>query len=341
MTTNKLRWGIIGTGGIARRLAEAIGQSRTGTLVGVGSRRQETADAFGDEFGIPNRFASYDGLIDDPEVDVVYNSLPNHLHAEWTIRCAVAGKHILCEKPLATNLPQTEAMIQAVRDRDVFLMEAFMYRCHPQIARMVELIRDGAIGEVRIIQAEFAYDQGVRLDNIRQQNESAGGGIMDVGCYTLSMARLVAGAATGQEVAEPVELHGCAHIGPQSRVDEWATATLRFPGDILANLACGSRCAMKHGTRVWGSDGHLELPNPWFAQDGRILLTRKGADTETITVPSELPLYATEVDTVASHLDARQAPAPCMTWADSLGQQRALDRWRESVGLVFDEERQE
>lgn len=338
MSDKKLRWGIIGTGGIAKKLAQAVGQSRTGLLVAVGSRSQETADAFGEEFGVERRYASYDELIADPGVEVVYNSLPNHMHAEWTIKCAQAGKHVLCEKPLASNIGQAMALIEAVRHGDVFMLEAFMYRCHPQTAKLVELVRAGAIGEVRIIQANFSYDMGVSLGNIRQQNGAAGGGVMDVGCYTMSMARLIAGAALGQDVAEPIEVKGCAHIGAESRVDEWATAAVRFPGGIVANLACGSRCAVQGSARIWGSEGSIEVPNPWFPSEGEIIVTRTGTEPEKIAVPAELPLYAIEVDKVAEHLAARQAPSPCMTWEDSLGQQRALDMWRESIGLVFDEE---
>src|SRR5690606_22714791 len=124
-----------------------------------------------------------------------------HLHAEWTIKCAAAGKHILCEKPLCVTGAQAMAMLEAVQHHGVFFLEAFMYRCHPQTAKLVELVKSGVIGEVRLIQSNFSYDMGQNLGNIRQQNSAAGGGVMDVGCYTMSAARLVAGAALGQEVA--------------------------------------------------------------------------------------------------------------------------------------------
>ena len=343
MMERKLRWGIIGTGGIARKLAEAIHQSRTGELAAVGSRRQETADAFGDEFEVPKRYPRYEELIADSEVDVVYNSLPNHLHAEWTIKCAQAGKHVLCEKPLAANVGQAMALIEAVRYHNVFMLEAFMYRCHPQTAKLAELVKEGVIGEVRLIQANFSFDMGISLENIRQQNGAAGGGIMDVGCYTMSMARLIAGAAVGEDVAEPVEVKGCAHIGAESRVDEWATASVKFPGDIVANLACGTRCGVESGVRIWGSEGSIEVPNPWFPGEGEneFVVNRKGEDPEIVVVTADLPLYAIEVDAVAEYLKARQAPYPRMTWKDSIGQQRALDMWRESIDLVFDVEAEE
>jgi len=344
-----LRWGILGTGNIAKSFAQALAKSTTGDLVAVGSRKQETADAFGDKFDVPRRHATYAALVADDEVDAVYNSLPNHLHLEWTVRCAEAGKHILCEKPLTLNHAEAVKLIDAVKQCDVFMMEAFMYRCHPQTARVVELVRDGAVGEVRVIQAHFAYNMGGRggdpYKNIRLQNEVGGGGIMDVGCYTVSAARLIAGAALGCDgPAEPEAVRGAAHIGEIGRVDEWATAALKFPGGIVANVTCAAMCAVGSVVRVWGSEGHMEIPNPWFpgqAKDiEKIVVTRDGKGVEEVTVPAQTGLlYTIEADTVAQCLAERQAPHPCMTWADSLGNMKTLDRWRESVGLVFDLEK--
>src|SRR5690606_30173372 len=139
----------------------------------------------------------------------------------------------------------------------------FMYRCHPQTAKLHELIKSGAIGEVRAIQTVFSYDMGVNLNNIRQQHEAAGGGIMDVGCYAMSMARLIAGAAQGKDFANPITVTGQAHIGKDSRVDEWAVGSAIFPGDIVATLHCGTRCGMGSVARAWGTEGFIEVPNPW------------------------------------------------------------------------------
>ncbi|MDW8364718.1 MAG: Gfo/Idh/MocA family oxidoreductase, partial [Abditibacteriales bacterium] len=202
---DKLNWGILGTGRIAQTFAKAVINSNTGKLVAVGSRTQEAAERFGEEFQVPRRYGSYEELLRDDVVQAVYISLPNHLHAEWTIKCAQAGKHVLCEKPLTVNFAQAMTVIEAARYHGVFLMEAFMYRCHPQTARLVELIKEGVIGEVRLIQVSFAYNLGPKYENIRLSNPCAGGGIMDVGCYTTSMARLIAGAAVGRDFADPVE----------------------------------------------------------------------------------------------------------------------------------------
>lgn len=332
----KLGWGILGTGMIARTLAKAINESQTGQLVAVASRSQATADKFGEEFKVARRYAGYEALLADREVQAVYISLPNHLHAEWTIQCAEAGKHILCEKPFTVNHAEAMTVMAAVRTRDVFLMEAFMYRCHPQTARLVELIRSGVIGEVRMIEAHFGFNMGQNLGNIRLQNEAAGGAIMDVGCYCMSLSRLVAGA-------EPVEIKGVAHIGAASRVDEYATAAVKFPGNILANLTCGCQVNMDNTFRVWGSTGHILVPNPWLPgttpDAATIIVNRDGQPSESIRVPAPTGLYALEVDLVAQHLAARQAPPPAMTWDDTIGNMRALDLWRASAGMVFDAEK--
>ena len=338
----KLKWGIMGPGGIARTFAHALPESQTGELYAVGSRALERANAFADEFGAPVRYGSYDELLADEQVDAVYIALPNHVHLKWAAKTAQAGKHVLCEKPLTVNAAQTQELLDAVAQTDVLLMEAFMYRCHPQTTRLVELIRDGAIGEVRLIQAAFSYDLGTSegaYANIRRRYDVAGGGIMDVGCYVTSVARLIAGAALGMSApAEPASLQGTAHIGERSRVDEWASATLLFADDIVADLFCGTALRVQSDVRVWGAQGSLTVPVPWKPIVGQIVLDRPGAEPETIEVPARADCYALEADVIARNIGRQQAPYPCMTWQDSLGNMKALDRWRAAVGLVFDAE---
>jgi predicted dehydrogenase/aryl-alcohol dehydrogenase-like predicted oxidoreductase len=344
MAAGKLKWGIMSTGNIAKTLAKAVNASTTGELVAVGSRSQASADKFGDEFNIPNRHATYQALVDDPKVDAIYIGLPNHMHAEWTIKCARAGKHILCEKPFATNIGEAMAAMAAVKESGVFFMEAFMYRTHPQTAKIVEIIKSGDIGEVRVIQAQFSYNMGPNYENIRMRNDASGGGIMDVGCYTMSMVRLIAGAANGTGIAEPLEITGHANIGSTSRVDEWATASVKFPGNVLAVLATGTQVGIDSTVRVWGSKGSLLIPVPWFPGEGdnKLILHKAGEkQPQEIIVKGPSSLYAIEVDTVAANIAKKQAPAPCMTWADTMGNQKALDQWRGAVGLTFDREKPE
>jgi len=343
---SKLAWGIIGTGRIAGVFAEGLAGSETGQLIGVGSRTQASADRFGDKFNVPRRYSSYEALLADDSVDAVYVSTPHPMHAEWAIKSAEAGKHILCEKPLALNHPEAMAVTEAALANDVFLMEAFMYRCHPQTAKLVALLRQGAIGEVRLIQASFSFQAHLDVKGRLFSQELGGGGILDVGCYCTSMARLIAGAAVGKDFEEPVELKATAHIGDLSRVDEYAVASLRFPGGILAQLATGVHLNLENVVRIFGSEGRIVVPDPWIpgSSNGRtsILLHRGGEQRpEEITIESERGLYSIEADTVAANIDNdnRQARPPSMTWDDTLGNMRTLDRWRQSIGLLYDSER--
>ncbi len=333
--SGKLAWGILGTGMIARVFARGLAASATGTLQAVGSRRTETADAFGAEFGVPACYGSYDALLADPAVQAVYVATPHPQHAEWAVKAAEAGKHLLVEKPLTLNAREAEAVVAAARAHDVFLMEAFMYRCHPQLARVTELIRDGALGRVRLIQVSFSFRGSEDPAGRHLQLALGGGGILDVGCYCVSMARLLAGVAQGQAFAEPLAVQGAARLGATG-VDEYATALFTFPGDIFAQLATGVMLDQENAVRVYGDDGWLLLPNPWFGVGAKrpatIALHRRG-ETEEIAVASPDDIWTLEADVVAAHLAARQAPE--MTPEDSLGNMRALDRWRNAVGLRY------
>ncbi len=342
----RLQWGIIGTGLIAKEFADGVRESSTGALLAVGSRAQATADQFGESYGVPRRYSSYEALLADPNVQAVYISTPHPLHAEWTIKAAEAGKHVLVEKPIGLNAAEVMAMIEAARVHDVFLMEAFMYHCHPQMKRLVELIQSGAVGEVKLIRASFGYrapfDPASRFHN----NDLGGGGILDVGCYPVSAARLIAGAACGQPFAEPIEVKACGHLGPTG-VDEYAAAVLRFPGDLLAEVssAIGLSLPDTQTIEIFGLDGKLTVPNPWIPsrwdrQPVPLILKRHDEKTaQTILVEAPLDLYTYEADEVAHHLAHRQAPA--MSWDDSLCNMRALDRWRAEIGLVYDREKPE
>nr|MBA2391876.1 Gfo/Idh/MocA family oxidoreductase [Ktedonobacteraceae bacterium] len=342
--TEKLTWGILGTGNIAGTFAKGLTSSETGELVAVGSRTQTAADAFGATWDIAHRHGSYEALLADKDVQAIYISTPHPMHAEWAIKAAEAGKHVLCEKPIALNAAETMAIIEAARQNNVFLMEAFMYRCHPQTAKIVELVRSGIIGEVRVIQATFSFATSFNLESRLLNNALGGGGILDVGGYCVSMARLIAGAALGQDFANPIQVSGAAHIGPLSRVDEYATATLTFPNDILAQLLTGVQLQAEEGVRVFGTLGSIYVPAPWLPARNEgtstIIVNKYGEmQPQEISIESVTSLYTYEADTVATYLDARQAPA--MSWDDTLGNMQTLDRWRQAIGLVYDSERPE
>lgn len=341
IASEKIRWGILGTGRIAGVFAKALSVSATGTPVAVGSRRQDTADAFGETHGIPRRHGSYEALLEDPGVDAVYIAIPHPFHAEWAIRAAEAGKHILCEKPLTLNHAEAMAVIEAARRHDVFLMEGFMYRCHPQTVKLRDLIWQRVIGDVRLITACYGFNAAFKPESRLFANALGGGGIMDVGCYCLSLARLVAGVAAQREFAEPLDLFGAGLVG-STRVDEIAAATLRFPGDICAQLACSVRLAQENTVRIYGTEGSLHIPRPWSPGEEpcRIIVKRHDEqEPREIVVQAARPLFTLEADTVASFLRSRQAPA--MKWEDSLGNMAALDRWRQAIGVEFDAEKPE
>jgi predicted dehydrogenase/aryl-alcohol dehydrogenase-like predicted oxidoreductase len=334
-----LRWGILGPGNIAHRFAGDLPASRTGRLVAVAGRSLERARAFADAHGAPRAYGRHEELLADDEVDAVYIATPHPMHAEWAIKAAEAGKHVLCEKPLTINHAEAMAVIEAAREHDVFLMEAYMYRCVPQTQRLVELVRDGAIGKVHQIQASFAFRSSPTPGSRLWEAEYAGGGILDVGGYPVSMTRLLAGCALGKPFVEPTSLTAVGTVG-ETGVDEWTTATLHFPEGITAHVTTGVRLTAENVVRVIGSEGYLEVSNPWLpGRDGSecgITLRRIGRDPETIDV-EPTPLYAAEADMVARHLADRQAPA--MSWDDTLGTMRTLDQWRRAIGLEYPMER--
>ena len=332
---SKLRWGIIGTGNIAHQFARGVLRSETGDLVAVASRFDAKARDFARIYQLPHAHGSYEALLADQDVDVVYIATPHPQHREWTLRAAAAKKHILCEKPLGVHHDEAVEMLQAAWENNVFFMEAYMYRCHPQITRMLDLLRSGTIGDVRTITARFSFFAEYDLEGRLFNQTLGGGGILDVGGYCTSMARLIAGASTGA-VIEPERVFGVGQIGPESGVDEFASALLLFPGGIVANLSCGLRLQQENDVRIEGTTGSIILPSPWIPNidggDAHIIVQKTGQPAETIVIPSG-PLYTLEADLVGHHIAQghREAAWPAMTWTDTLGNIRTQDKWRRAL----------
>ncbi|KJF67792.1 aldo/keto reductase [Rhizobium nepotum] len=345
MTTDQpIRWGIIGPGTIARTFADGIAHSRTGRLEAIATRNP-------DKPGLAEAFAGariihgYDALLSDPDIDAVYIATPHTGHAEWAIKAIRAGKNVLVEKPIALSAYDADAIFHEAKKAGVFVGEAYMYRLHPQTAKLVELIKSRAVGDVRIIRSSFGFNMGsFRADHRLFANETAGGGILDVGGYPVSMVRLIAGAVDGKPFAEPEKVVGAAHLG-QSGVDEWASAVLKFSNGIVAEVSCSIMAGQDNVLRIIGSEGRIEVKDFWYAAGhkggtGRIDIFR-GDKTETIEIPEDRWLYSFEVDAAGEAIrqGKREFDAPGMAWADSLGNLRVMDQWRASVGLEYSVEK--
>jgi len=328
---SKLNWGILSTGNIAAKFAQGVLDSQTGRLAAVGSRSLGLAKPFAKQFEIPRAYGSYAELLQDSQVEAVYIGTPHPFHAEWAIAAAKAGKHILCEKPLAMNAAEASKIVQAAKRHKVFLMEAFMYRCHPQTALVAELIRKGTIGKVRHIQASFClnrpYDPNDRLFNLKL----GGGAILDIGCYPASFSRLAAGAAHGKAFMEPLKIEGRGRIG-MSGVDEWSQATLKSPGGITAELLCSVRFAEETRARVLGTKGTLFMTTPWRPADSGVFI-QKNTDKQPkeIRIKINRGIYAWEADTVAHCIRSGKLECSAMSWNDTLGNMKLLDAWRHVV----------
>lgn len=339
--SQRIRWGIVGTGKIARAIARALADSGTGELVAVGSRSAERAAAFAEEFPVRRHDGGYDGVVEDPEVDLVYIATTHPDHRAWATRAADAGKHLLCEKPLAVHRTDAAAIVEAARRNDVFLLEAFAYRCYPQTRRLVELVGSGAIGKVRMIDATFGYDAGPDPGNYLLVHELAGGSILDVGCYPTSMAHLIARTATGH-VAEPVDAAGVAEIGASTGVDHYAAAVLRFDGGIAARLACSVQANLENSLRIFGSEGRITVSSPWLpgriGTTAEIVLERTGAEPVVEKVGLGAGVYTIEVDAVGAMVRAGERSPSVMPWEESLANMSTLDRWRASVGLRYEQD---
>jgi predicted dehydrogenase len=309
-----MRLGIVSTADINRTVIPGAHASDKIELVAVASREQRRAEEYAREWGIPRAHGSYEGLLEDPEVDAVYISLPNTMHREWSIRSLEAGKHVICEKPFSKHPDDVEAAFDAADRAGRLLTEAFMYRHNPQAARLIELVREGAIGDLRLIRSAFSYGL-YDADNIRLRTDVDGGSLMDVGCYCVSGSRLLAG--------EPESAFGRAFIGPTGT--DWVfTGSLRFPGDVLALFDCGTSLTNRDELEVVGSEGPLFLDEPWHANRPVIELRREEG-TERIEL-EPVDSYRLELENLA---DAIAGEAPLL-----LGREDALGQAR-TIGALF------
>lgn len=324
MVQRHLKWGILGTGAIAKRFAEGLPLCKHGELVAVGSRAQETAEKFTKEF-LGKPYDSYQAVLDDPEVEAVYISLPHHLHCEWTIKAAQAGKHILCEKPFTLNLREAKEAMDAVKAADVFFMEAFMYRCHPQTLNLHKMLKDGVIGTPRMIHAEFGFVSNRPGKHFRIDPELGGGALMDVGCYCVSFMRFVTGE-------NPVKAVYNAELEPDG-YDRFGCGLLEFPSGVRGTFGCSVHCQMNNTATVFGDNGKIILTSPWFCNGEILVHLHSAKEPERVKVEQVPHLWGNQSVVVAQLLDRREAPF--ISRNDTLGNMRTLDGLRRSAGLKF------
>lgn len=302
----KLRWGIIGTGNIARQFAAGVLQSDRTELAAVASRSHDAAEAFAKQFAIARSYDGYQSILSDPTVDAIYLSLPNSMHREWTIRALTSGMHVLCEKPLAATVKDAAEMFAAAKASNRKLVEAFMYRAHPQTRAIVETIRSGAIGKVKHIRTSFCYRVRKWDGNIRFSRELQGGAMMDVGCYCVNFSRLIAGC-------DPREVRAVATMH-ESGVDEQASVVLQYPNDITAEFTVGMMLQADNSAHICGDEGYLVAGWPWKPAPPSTHFVILGAipprqdasagppvapEPKVIEVNNAKPLYAIEADAFA------------------------------------------
>lgn len=319
-----VRWGILSTGRINRlAILEPVSQTERAEVVAVASRDQQRADEYAREHGIERAHGSYEALLDDPDVEAVYISLPNSMHAEWSIRALEAGKHVLSEKPLTRDPREAERAFDAAERTGRTLMEGFMYRHHPQTKRLAQLVRDGELGELRLVRSHFSFTLD-RPRDVRWDSELGGGSLLDLGCYCTNLMRTLAG--------EPDRVYA-EQITAPSAVDVRFAATLRFARGVLGHFDCAFDLPRRIGFEAVGSEGSATMLQP-FAEDQVTLEVRRGdelvsSETETAN------RYGLEVDNFARAIAGEEPPL--LDRHDSIGQARALDallRSAESAGTA-------
>jgi predicted dehydrogenase len=282
----KVRWGVLSTAKIGvEKVIPAMQRARDCDVVAIASRNAQTAREAADRLGIPRYHGSYKALLADPDIDAVYIPLPNHLHAEWTLHAAASGKHVLCEKPLAMSEAQARDMVEGCRDAGVKLMEAFMYRLHPQWVRVREIVAQGRLGDLRAVQTFFSY-RNLDPQNIRNVPSFGGGALMDIGCYAIDAARMLFGA-------EPERVEGAVYRDPRFGIDVLSSATLDF-GGRQATFMCSTQLEPDQRVHLTGTKGRLVVEIPFNIPPDRPtrLLLKAGGDppadphTEVIEVPA-------------------------------------------------------
>jgi predicted dehydrogenase len=336
-----LRWGILGAGSIAKSFAADVRLLSDHQLVAIGSRDQAKADAFGTEFQIPNRHASYEALCNDSEVDAIYVATPHNFHKEHCLLALNSNKPVLCEKPFTVNKAEADAVIAVAKAKNLFLMEGMWSRFFPVWDKVRELIASGAIGKVRMVYADFGFRTGPSPSNIDANNQLIvtnptgrhfdinliGGALMDVGVYPVSLAQMLLG--------DPDSVAALGTIGVTG-IDDNTGMLLHFPGGEMAVTSTSFQVSTPQTAILIGESGKIEVPNWWTPK--RLTLSVSGKDPETFELPHEGRGFQFEAIEVARCLRAGLTESPILSHSDSLAVMGALDQMRAQIGLKYPDE---
>lgn len=323
MSLSCVRWGILGTSYISEVMAQAIHESSSSQLTAIGSRSVSKGKAFADKFSIPKIYTDYQELLNDSEINAIYVGLPNHLHKEWVIRCASAGKHILCEKPFVISVEEAEEAFSVVEKSNVVCMEALMYRYHPLTKKLQELIKDKVIGDIKLFNATYTANIAAVA------NPVAGGSIRNLGCYPISLVRLLANA-------EPLEIIALGRVNSDVSNDNQASAILKFENKTMAVVSTADDIEMFWQFDVYGTNGSLKMmTNPWLPDrdNNKIFINYNNEKTPIeINVTAEKSLYTYQIDAMNNKI--RNDISTChdeVSWQDTLGNITVLDTWLQQV----------
>ncbi len=325
MTEQKVRWGILGPGGIAAQFAADLQHVEGAELAAVGSRSAATATAFAERFGFARAHGSYAELAADPDVDVVYVATPHAFHYDAALTCVEAGKSVLVEKPITLDLASAASLIQAARSNEVFLMEAMWMRLNPAIRKVAELVEDGTIGWVSAIHADFGLQGPFAADHRLRDPKLGGGALLDLGVYPINLVHLILGT--------PASVQAWAHQTPEG-VDENTGVLLGYQPGAVAALTCSINGASRNAASITGTDGRIDLPVGFFVPR-EFVLNRPDRDPETFEFPFEGNGYQFEAAEVQRCLLAGERESPLMTHATTLEIMGLLDTIRDEIGVAY------
>ncbi|MCB8939611.1 MAG: Gfo/Idh/MocA family oxidoreductase [Ardenticatenaceae bacterium] len=324
----KIRWGILATGWIAEQLAEAINSQPDAVCLAVGSRTQQSADKFGEQWDISRRYPTYEALAADPDVEVIYIATPHNLHYDNMKLCLNAGKHVLCEKPLTVNAAQAQECMALAQEKDLFLMEAMWMKFIPAIQQMQEWVANGRIGIVQLLQANFAFNIPFNPNGRLYDPALAGGALLDMGIYPATLAHLVLG--------KPARILSAAHLG-ETGVDELNTAIWQYADGAQAVLTSTQRLERPCDAFITGSQGYIKLhANFWHSRT--LTFKQSGQEAEVVQIPYEGNGYGYQVREVHACLRAGKLESAVVTQADTLEIMTLLDEMRGQWGLVYPQE---